>query len=58
MEGFEKSLGFLQAKTYIPALETLENIGQLYASTGRLEQAREMNKRALEGVKAILGRSS
>lgn len=37
LEGFKKSLGVLQAKIYIPALDTLENIGQLCASTGRLE---------------------
>lgn len=58
LEGCKKSPGILLAKTYIPALDALENIGQLYASTGRSEKAREMNKRALNDVDMVFGRSS
>jgi tetratricopeptide (TPR) repeat protein len=52
LQGFEKALG----RDHTSALETVNNLGALYANQGKLDKAEEMYKRALQGREKALGR--
>ena len=52
LAGKEKTLG----ANHISTLETVHNLGDLYAKQGRLEDAERMFDRALAGREKALGR--
>ena len=45
-------------RTYIPALNTAENMANLFQQTGRLQEAELFYGQALVGVEAVFGRLS
>lgn len=58
IQGYEKALGHNLVKTYIPALNTTENLATLYKQMGRASKAEEMYTRALHGLEVVFGHSS
>jgi len=58
LQGYEKALGRERARTYIPALNTVENLAELYKQLGKADKAEDMYSRALDGLEVVLGRSS
>ncbi|SRR6266480_665969 len=58
LQGFKKALGSELITTYIPALNTTENLAILYTKMGRGDEARELYERALRGLESVFGRSS
>ncbi|KJZ70113.1 hypothetical protein HIM_10483 [Hirsutella minnesotensis 3608] len=52
LEGYEKALG----QDHTSTLDTVNNLGLLYANQGKLPEAEAMYKRALEGKEKALGR--
>ena len=58
LEGYKEGLGVERIKTYIPALNTFENIANLYKKMGRVAAAEEMYSQALDGTGIVLGRSN
>ncbi|KAK4097173.1 hypothetical protein N658DRAFT_561942 [Parathielavia hyrcaniae] len=52
LEGKEKALG----RDHTSTLDTVNNLGVLYADQGRLAEAESMYQRALEGKEKALGR--
>ncbi|CAM1503382.1 Fc.00g081580.m01.CDS01 [Cosmosporella sp. VM-42] len=52
LEGSEKALG----RDHTSTLDTVNNLGILYADQGKLSEAKAMYKRALEGREKALGR--
>ena len=55
LEGYEKALGPDIAASYIPALNTVYNLGHLFASQGDKGRARAMYLRALAGYQNVFG---
>jgi tetratricopeptide (TPR) repeat protein len=51
LQGFEKAWGLEHTST----LDTVNNLGNLYADLGRLDEAEEMYQRALSGFEKRLG---
>jgi hypothetical protein len=58
LRGFEKVLGSVPATTYVPALNTVENLAMLFSQTGRLDKAKELYLRAQRGLGTVFGHSS
>lgn len=58
LQGYEKALGHEQINTYIPALNTAQNLAMLYVEIGRADKTEDMYSRALYGLEAVFGRSS
>ena len=58
LEGYEKALGPEAVKTYIPALNTIENLGDLFKEIDRIKKAKELYLRAIFGVEAVFGHSN
>ena len=58
LQGFEKALGLDNVARYRPALNTMCNLGDLFAAQGHLDEAKGMYSRAYTGFKAVLGPSS
>lgn len=58
LQGYEKALGQQAAKTYIPALNTAQNMAALFQRTGRTQEAKLLYKQALLAVNAVFGRTS
>ena len=54
--GYKKTLGLQLVKTYIPALNTMCNLGDLY-STDQPQEARDMYGKALAGYTSVRGAS-
>ena len=50
LRGYEKALGEQLVATYLPALNTLENLGALFNRSGRIEQALLYYSHAATGV--------
>lgn len=44
--------------TYVPALNTVENLAILFSQTGRMDEAKELYLRAQRGVELVFGHSS
>ena len=55
LEGYEKALGPENAAFYIPALNTVYNLGILFSSRGDVDRARAMYSRALAGYRRVVG---
>jgi tetratricopeptide (TPR) repeat protein len=51
LQGYEKALG----PEHISALITVNNLGTLYMDQGKMREAREMYKRALQGLRNSIG---
>jgi len=58
LQGYEKALGLENVARYRPALVTIENLGDLFAAQGHLDEAKEMYSRACTCFQALLGPSS
>jgi tetratricopeptide (TPR) repeat protein len=58
LQGYEKALGLENVSRYRPALITMRNLGNLFATQGRLDEAKEMYSRACTGFRAVLGPAS
>ena len=58
LQGYEKALGSVLIITYVPALNTLENLAVLLSQTGRVDEAKELYLRAQHGVGTVFGHSS
>ena len=57
LQGYEEALGDEIVKTYIPALNTMRNLGDLYSET-RPDESRVMYAKALSGYTIVRGDSS
>jgi hypothetical protein len=55
LQGYEKSLGVENITTYIPALNTIWNLGSLYKDETDLAKARIMYLKALAGYEKVVG---
>ena len=55
LQGYEKALGPEIAASYVPALNTVYNLGLLFASQGDIDRARAMYSRALLGYQRVFG---
>ncbi|OXV10176.1 hypothetical protein Egran_02063 [Elaphomyces granulatus] len=58
LQGYEKALGLENVARYRPALSTMGGLGDLFATQGHLDEAKEMYSRACTGFRAALGPSS
>jgi hypothetical protein len=58
LQGYEKALGTELVKTYIPALNTTENLATLYKHLGRVSEAEKAYSHVLRGLEKVFGRSS
>ena len=58
LQGYEKALGLKYVERYQPALNTIWNLGDLFAAQVHLDKAKEMYSRAHTGFRAVLGPSS
>jgi hypothetical protein len=58
LRGYEVALGKKGVRQYMPALNTLENMGHLYATRVETTKAHAMYARALSGLSSMLGQSS
>jgi tetratricopeptide (TPR) repeat protein len=58
LRGQEKAMGPLQFTTYVPALNTMENLAVLYAKSKRRHEAEELLLCAKCGIGAVFGHSS
>ena len=58
LQGYEKALGPENVARYRPALNTIRNLGDLFAAQGHLDEAKEMYSRARTGFQALQGPSS
>ena len=58
LEGYEKALGLENAVFYIPALNTVYNLGMLFSSRGDVDRARAMYLRALIGYQKVYGQDN
>ena len=56
--GYEKALGSEQVATYIPALNTMQNLALLLSSVGRPRESRDLYTRAQAGVEIVFGHAS
>lgn len=56
LQGYEKALGCERVKTYIPALNTMQNLARLYKQSGRAHEAKDVFSRTLDGLEVVLGR--
>jgi len=52
LKGYKKALG----RDHTSTLDTVNNLGNLYADQGRLTEAESMYQRALKGSEKALGR--
>jgi hypothetical protein len=57
LQGYEKALGLENVARYGLALTTMGNLGNLFVTQGRLDEAKEMYSRVCIGVRAVLGPS-
>ena len=55
LHGYEKALGAGNIATYIPALNTLRNLGSLFEIQTDFAKARNMYLKALTGYKKVVG---
>ena len=53
LAGYEKALGKEAEKKYIPALNSVQNLVNLFRQTGRAKEAEELYSQALFGVEAV-----
>ena len=51
-------MGSVQVLTYIPALNTMQNLALLLSSVGRADESRELFIRAQHGIEMVLGQTS
>jgi tetratricopeptide (TPR) repeat protein len=58
LQGYEEALGSDRVQQYRPAINTLENRGDLYALQAEIPKAQALYARALSGLSNALGRSS
>ncbi|RMZ81359.1 hypothetical protein DV738_g2165, partial [Chaetothyriales sp. CBS 135597] len=58
LQGYEHALGPELVSSYIPALNTMFNFGDLFSQTDRKDMAKTMFTRALSGYAAVHGASS
>jgi hypothetical protein len=57
LRGYE-ALSTVRVQQYLPALNTVQNMGDLYAKQAESAKARAMYTRALSGLTSVLGPSS
>ena len=55
LEGYENALGPANAAFYMPALNTVYNLGMLFSSRGDVDRARAIYSRALAGYRRVVG---
>ena len=48
----------VRVSTYVPALNTAQNIAVLYAALGRADEAKQIFSRALRGFESVFGVSN
>ena len=53
LKGCEKALGSELITTYTPALNTTQNLAVLYARMDRVDDARELYRRALHRLESV-----
>jgi hypothetical protein len=58
LRGYEKSLGSEQVLTYIPALNTMQNLALLLSIVGRPGESRGLYTRAQGGIEMVFGHAS
>jgi tetratricopeptide (TPR) repeat protein len=58
LQGYEKALSQEAVKTYIPVLNTAENMAALFQQTSRTQEAKLLYEQALLGIEAVFGRTS
>jgi tetratricopeptide (TPR) repeat protein len=58
LQGYEKTLGLKNVARYRPALNTIWNLGDLFAAQRHLDKAKEMYIMACAGFQVLLGPSS
>jgi hypothetical protein len=58
LRGYEHALGSEQVLTYIPALNTMQNLALLLSSVGRPSESRELYTRAQGGIEMVFGHAS
>ncbi|KAN0073072.1 HET domain containing protein [Elaphomyces granulatus] len=58
LQGYEKALGLEDVTRYRPALNTMWNLGDLFAAQGHPGEAKEMYSRARTGFQVLRGPSS
>jgi len=58
LEGYENALGLELASSYLPALNTMVDFGDLFSQTDQKDLAKAMYNRALSGYTAVQGPSS
>jgi hypothetical protein len=57
LQGYEEALDIETVKTYIPALNTVWNLGSLFQTRKELPNAEQMYRKALAGFQVVLGAS-
>ena len=55
LQGYEEALGMENVDRYIPALNTMWGLGDLFKAQKELVQAKQMFQRALTGFQAVIG---
>jgi len=55
LDGYEKALGLTQANRYLPALNTLQNLADLYIQLDRAHVARPLYTRCQAGLAVVFG---
>ena len=55
LQGYEEALGLKLVSSYIPALNTMFNLGSLYSETSEKDMAKTVYTRALSGFATVQG---
>jgi hypothetical protein len=58
LQGYEVAVGYEMVARYIPALHTMENLGDLFITQRDQAGAESMYKRSLAGYQVLFGPSS
>ena len=58
LQGYKKALGLGLVKTYIPALNTTQNLTSLYTQLDRVSEAKAAYSCVLHGLEMVFGQSS
>ena len=58
LQGYEKTLGLETVKTYVPALNTTENLANLFRKADRFKEAEELYLRTIFGLESVYGHSN
>ena len=58
LQGYKKALGQEAVMTYVPSLNTCQNLANLFERRGKLVEAEELYHRTLRGIEKVFGTSS